>query len=458
MVIISAMRRHGYSLFLAFILILLLVCPSSAIEVKEALLDNGLKVLVVEDHKAPVATFQVWYRVGGRDDPKGKTGISHLLEHMMFKGSKNYAEGQFSRIIQRNGGIDNAYTTKDYTMYFETLSSDRIDIALRLEADRMRDLLLKPEDVVYERNVVMEERRMRYEDDPQNLLFEEVLAAAYKAHPYHDPVIGWMSDIKSITRDDLMLHYRRYYSPDNTFIVVAGDIVAQDIIDRIREYFGNIPNLEKRPAYSFKEPPQRGERRVKLKKEAALPYLLVAYHVPSFPDKDAVAIDVLSYILSGKSGRLYKSIVRDEGIAIDAFVSYSGLYRDPFLFFLGGTPKPGHTVKELENSLYRQIELIKENPPSEREIQKARNQVEASFIMGQDSIYSQARLVGTFELLGSWRLIDEYLKQIRSVTPQDVQRVARRYLVEDNRTVGILIPAKKPEVKAQKSEGNNRTK
>ncbi len=437
---------------------LLFVSSSSAIEVQEAILKNGLKVLVVEDHKAPVATFQVWYRVGGRDDPKGKTGISHLLEHMMFKGSQKFGEKQFSRIIQRNGGIDNAYTTKDYTMYFETLSSDRIDIALQLEADRMENLLLKPDDVIYERSVVMEERRMRYEDDPQNLLFEDVVAAAFKVHPYHNPVIGWMSDLKNITQEDLLHHYRRYYSPDNTFIVVAGDVDSETIINKIKRYFEHIPNTEKRPEYNFSEPPQRGERRVKLKKEAALPYLLIAYHVPSFPHQDAPALDVLSYILSGKSGRLYKEIVREEEIAIDAFVSYSGLYRDPFLFFLGGTSKPGHTVKELENSLYRQIEIIKENPPSEREIQKARNQVEAAFIMGQDSIYSQARLVGTFELLGSWRMIDEYLRQIRAVTPEDVQRVARKYLVEDNRTVGILIPTKKPAVKIQKLGGDNRIK
>ena len=453
------MRKHGYPLFLAFILLMLLfVSSSSAIEVQEAILKNGLKVLVVEDHKAPVATFQVWYRVGGRDDPKGKTGISHLLEHMMFKGSQKFGEKQFSRIIQRNGGIDNAYTTKDYTMYFETLSSDRIDIALQLEADRMENLLLKPDDVIYERSVVMEERRMRYEDDPQNLLFEDVVAAAFKVHPYHNPVIGWMSDLKNITQEDLLHHYRRYYSPDNTFIVVAGDVDSETIINKIKRYFEHIPNTEKRPEYNFSEPPQRGERRVKLKKEAALPYLLIAYHVPSFPHQDAPALDVLSYILSGKSGRLYKEIVREEEIAIDAFVSYSGLYRDPFLFFLGGTSKPGHTVKELENSLYRQIEIIKENPPSEREIQKARNQVEAAFIMGQDSIYSQARLVGTFELLGSWRMIDEYLRQIRAVTPEDVQRVARKYLVEDNRTVGILIPTKKPAVKIQKLGGDNRIK
>jgi zinc protease len=445
-------------LILLILTVFLPVSSWATLKVHESSLANGLRVLVIEDHKAPVVTFQVWYKVGSRDDPKGKTGISHLLEHMMFKGSKKFGEKQFSRIIQRNGGIDNAYTTKDYTMYFETLSSDRIDIALELEADRMENLLLKPDDVLYERSVVMEERRMRYEDDPQNLLFEDVVAAAFKVHPYHNPVIGWMNDLKTITQKDLLHHYRRYYSPDNTFIVVAGDVNAETIINKIKRYFEHIPNTEKRPVYSFTEPAQKGEKRVKLKKEATLPYLLIAYHVPSFPHEDAPALDVLSYILSGKSGRLYKGIVRDEAIAIDAFVSYSGLYRDPFLFFLGGTPRPGHSVEELEKALYKQIEAIQKKPPTEREIQKAKNQVEASFIMGQDSIYNQARLVGTFQLLGSWRLIDEYLQRIRSITPKDVQEVAKKYFGEDNRTVGILIPTKKSGDKGQVSGEENTAK
>ncbi len=410
---------------------------------KEEILPNGLKVLVIEDHKAPIATFQIWYRVGSRNDPKGKTGISHLLEHMMFKGTEKIGPKQFSRIIQRNGGIDNAYTTKDYTMYFETLSSDRINLAIELEADRMKNLLLRKDDSLYERSVVMEERRMRYEDDPQRSLYEEVVATAFKVHPYHNPVIGWMSDLGSIQQEDLLLHYSRYYAPENAVVVIAGDVNPEEILQKIKEEFGSIKKTAKRPVFSSKEPVQRGQKRVYLKKEAKLPYILIAYHVPSFPDKDSAALDVLSYILSGKSGRLYKNLVRTKEIALNAFASYSGFYIDPYLFFLGGTVRPGRKAEDLERAFYEEIKRIQETPPTEREIQKAKNQVEASFIMEQDSIYNQAELIGMFEMLGDWRLIDKYLKMIREVRPEDVQRVARKYFTEDNRTVGILIPEKR---------------
>jgi zinc protease len=411
-----------------------------ATTVKEFNLNNGLKLLISEDHKAPIATFQIWYRVGSRDEPGGKSGISHLLEHMMFKGSKNYGPKVFSRLIQRNGGVDNAFTTKDYTMYYETLPSDRIELALKLEADRMKGLLLRNEDVEYERNVVMEERRLRYEDDPQSLVYEEVVATAFKVHPYHNPVIGWMSEIASITREDLWRHYRSYYCPQNAFIVVAGDVKAEDILRMVKEHFSDVPECPERRPISSVEPQQRGEKRVYVKKEAKLPYVLIAYHVPSFPDPDSAALDVLSSVLSGKSGRLYKDIVRDRKLAISAFASYSGLQIDPFLFFLGGTATAGTDGATLEKALLEVVEEIKRKPPEQKEVQKAKNQIEATFIMGQDSIFFQAELIGMFEVLGDWRLKDKYLQQLNKVTPEDVSAVARKYLTQENRTVGILIP------------------
>ena len=418
---------------------------SFAVDVKEYRLENGLKILVIENHKAPVATFQLWYRIGSKDEPKGKTGISHLLEHMMFKGTSQYGPKSFSRIIQKNGGIDNAFTTRDFTMYFETLSSDRIELAIKLEADRMQNLLLRPEDVRYERSVVMEERRMRYEDDPQNLLYEEVLATAFKVHPYRNPVIGWMSDLASITQKDLLEHYRKYYRPDNAFVVVAGDIEADEIYRMVKKYFSAIkPSGIKHPTVRhYKEPLQQGKKIVYLEKEAELPYLLIAYHVPSFPRKDSIELDVLSTIISGKSGVLYKRLVREKKIALNVFASYSGFYTDDFLFFFGGTPRPGKTVEELKEAIMEEIEKLKETPPTERQLQKARNQVEASFIMEQDSIFSQAELVGTFELLGGWRLIQRYLEGVRNVKAEDIQRVARRYFTEQNMTIGIVVPKKR---------------
>jgi zinc protease len=433
------------------LMLLLLTLPVTifALEVKEHRLENGLKVLIVETHKAPVATFQVWYRTGSRDEPTGKSGLSHLLEHMMFKGTPRHGPSVFSKIIQKNGGTDNAYTTKDYTVYFELFSSDRILLAIDLEVDRMENLILDPKEVLSERRVVMEERRLRYEDDPQNSLFEEVVAAAYKVHPYHRPVIGWMSDLESIERDNLYNYYKANYSPSNAVIVIVGDIKADQIIEDIKNYFGKVhPGLREKDIASL-EPEQRGERRVLLKREAELPYLLIAYHMPAFPHDDSYALNILSLILSGgKSSRLYKSLVYEKKIALDVDTDYDGLNKDPYLFFLDATVSPGKTIDEVEQALYTEIEKITKEPPTELEVQKAKNQVEASFIIEQDSIYLEAMKYGMFEILGDWRLIERYLDGIRKVTPEDITIVAKKYFREDNRTVGILIPTK--EVRSEK--------
>jgi len=417
---------------------------ATAEEVKEYTLDNGLKVLIIEEHKAPVATFQVWYRAGSRNEPAGKSGLSHFLEHMMFKGTSQYGPGILSRVIQKNGGIDNAYTTKNYTAYFELLSSDRISIAIDLEADRMHNLILDPKEIVSERRVIMEERRLRYEDNPQNSLFEEVVAAAFKVHPYRRPVIGWMSEIESIGREDLYNYYKTNYTPENAVIIIVGDVHAEQIMKKVKESFGEIPAPESpREGIQSIEPEQKGERRVLLKREAELPYIIVAYHIPSFPHEDSYALDVLSMILSaGKSSRLYRSLVYEQKIALTVSADYRGFNKDPYLFFFSGTAAPGVDINEVEKAFYIQIEKIMTELPSEREIQKAKNQIESSFIMGQDSVYLQAMKYGIFEMLGNWRLINRYLEGIRQVSPEDVMSVARKYCKEQNRTVGILIPTK----------------
>lgn len=427
-------------------LILFVILPSVAFGgTEEYTLENGLKVIIIEDHKVPIATFQIWYRVGSRDEITGKTGLSHLLEHMMFKGTHKYGPKTFSKIIQRNGGVDNAMTTKDYTMYFETLSSDRIDIAIDLESDRMRNLILDPKETISERDVVMEERRLRYEDDPQSSLFERVVATALMTHPYRNPVIGWMSDLSNITVDDLRDFYKNHYRPDNAFVVIAGDVNAKEILEKIRPAFGRISrgnHISPKKTITT-EPGQKGEKRIIFKKEAELPYLLIAYHTPSIPHEDSFALDVLSSILSGgKSSRLYRSLIYEQKIALNAGSDYSGMYIDPFLFFLWATASPGKNISEIEKALYDEIEKIKKDPPSEREVQKAKNQIESFFTFSQDSLYMQAMITGKFEILGDWRLKDKYLEGIRKVRPEDIQRVAKRYLTEDNRTVGILIPVK----------------
>jgi zinc protease len=419
-----------------------LVIPFHAFsqDVKEYKIKNGLKVLIIENHKAPIATFQIWYRVGLKDEPIGKSGISHFLEHMMFKGTPKYSSQDFTRIVQINGGTDNAYTTNDYTVYYEVFPSDKIMLAIDLEADRMKNLLLQPEEVASEKKVVMEERRLEYDDVPRTSLMEEVVALSFKVHPYQRLVIGPMGDIQSIKRDDLNDFYKAHYTPDNAFIIVAGDVKTDEMIAKIEEVFGDIPVKPQKKKQIFTEPEQQGERRVLLKREAKLPYILIAYHTPSYPDKDSYPLTILDAILSnGKSSRFYQHIVYEKQLALDANSEYDEFLNDLCLFFIDATVVPEKGIKVLEDAIYAEIEKIKREPPFEYEIQKAKNQIEASFIFDQDSIEAQAEKYGMFEMLGDWRLIEKYLKGIRSVMPEDVTRVAKKYLHEDNRIVGIIV-------------------
>lgn len=413
------------------------------LKVTEKLLSNGLKVLLKEDHKAPVVTFQIWYKVGSRNEKLGTTGISHLLEHMMFKGTKNYGPKTFSQTIMRNGGNDNAFTGKDYTAYFENFASDRIGISLELESDRMQNLLLDEKDFLSEREVVKEERRMRTEDDPTASMVEEMMATAYLAHPYQWPVIGWMADIDNITRKDMVDHYRTYYAPNNATIVVAGDFKTKTLLPMIEKYFGQIPRGPAIQKVGAVEPRQRGERRVILKKEAELPAVMAGYHAPDIKHKDSYALEVLQSILSsGKSSQLYKSLVYEQQIALYAGGDYDNIANDPGLFYVYAGVMPGKTTDEVEKALYAEIEKLKTTQVTDEELRKAKNQIESSFIMGQDSIFYQAMLLGQFETVADWRLVEKYVGNIRAVTKEDVMRVAKEYFTEDNRTVGILIPVK----------------
>jgi zinc protease len=409
--------------------------------VVETMLPNGLKVILLENHKAPLVTFQVWYRVGSRDEAWGKTGLSHMLEHMMFKGTQKVGPEEFSRIIQEHGGQDNAFTSRDFTAYFEELSADALQVALELEADRMQNLVLREQDFQTERLVVMEERRLRTEDNPQALLLEQLEATAYQTSPYHWPIIGWMEDIARLSLDDVQAHYRSYYRPANAFLVVVGDFKAGELLPRIEQAFGAYPKGIGPDPQKDIDPPQSGERRIIVKRPAQLPFLAMGYHVPNLRELDGYVLEVITAILSqGQSSRLYQSLVRDKRLVLDVDVDYSLLSRDPGLFVLSATPLPGKDVAEVEKGLDDEIARLQGEPVPERELEKAKNQLEAAFVMGQDSLFAQAMLLAQHEIALSWRAIEAYIPAIRQVSTEDIRRVASRYLIPDNRTVGILMP------------------
>jgi zinc protease len=411
--------------------------------VKESVLDNGLKVLLLEEHKAPVVTVHVWYRVGARNELPGATGLSHFLEHMMFKGTSKVGPGQFSRTVQKNGGRDNAFTSDDYTGYFETFASDRFELALELEADRMRGLLLESKEVESEKKVVMEERRLRTDDDPVSALQEAMGAAAFHVHPYRQPVIGWMSDLQGLTRADLVRHYNTYYVPNNAVLVVVGDFKSDELLPKIRRHFGAIPRGPEPPKVRAVEPAQRGERRLVLKREAELPFVYMGYHVPELKHPDNFALEVLAYILSGgKSARIYKSLVYEKQLALFAGGGYDRESIDPNLFYFYASVMPGKTPEEVERALGAEIERLKNERVPDRELEKAKNQIEAGFLLGQDSVFNLARQLAEYEIVSAWRAWEAYVPGIRAVKPEDLERVARAYLGPDSRTVAVLIPTK----------------
>ena len=417
-----------------------------AVEPKEFTLSNDMKVILVEVPKAPVATVQVWYKVGSRNEVMGRAGLSHMLEHMMFKGTAKYPKGTFSRLVRKNGGMDNAFTSQDFTAYFENLAADRVTLALELEADRMQGLILDANEFKTEREVVKEERRLRNEDDPQGALVEALFAQAFMSHPYHWPVIGWFSDLDAMNLDDLQRHYDTYYSPNNATLLVVGDIKADTLLPVIAKLFEPIPKGPSPIPIAFTEAQQRGERRFLLKREAQVPFVMMGYRVPNYVSDDSYALNVLESILShGKSARLYQSLVYEHKTALAVGADYGLMQADPGLFYFYAVVKPGEKVEAVEEAVIKEIHRLQTEPPSELELQRAKNQIEASHIFEQDSNFRQAMLLGEAETIGAgWRKVSQFVERTRAVTAQDVQRVASQYLTADMRTTGILIPQPPP--------------
>jgi zinc protease len=409
----------------------------------ETTLANGLKVLILEEPKAPVATVQVWYGVGARNEPIGKTGLSHMLEHMMFKGTPSVSGKEFEARITRNGGVNNAETQRDVSGYYMEFAADRVLLGLELEADRMAHLKIDAEEFLAEQKVVIEERRMRIDDQPSNVLGEVMRGTAFLAHAYKWPTIGWPTDIAGWTREDLVQHYRRYYAPNNAMLVVAGDVKRDALLPEIQRLFGPIPRQPDPPKVVTQEPPQQGERRVYVRKEAELPILFAVHHVPTLTHPDSFALRVLSYILGGgESARFYKQAVYEKQVASYAGADYNPVYVDPFLFGFSAYPLPGKTAEEAEQVLLDELERLIQGPIPDRELQKAKNQIEAEFIFAQDSVHKLAAMLGRYGTVANWRLLDGFVDGVRTVTAADVQRVAKQYLTRDNRTVAILIPVK----------------
>ncbi len=418
----------------------------SDIKVHEMLLDNGMKVIVKEDHRAPIMVSQVWYKVGSSYEPDGITGISHVLEHMMFKGTKAHGPGEFSRIIAANGGTENAFTGRDYTAYFQTMSSDRLAISLELEADRMRNLTLPAEEFAKEVEVVKEERRLRTEDKPTGQTYEQFSALAYRSLPYANPVIGWMNDLNHLRVEDLKAWYRRWYAPNNATLVVVGDVVPEEVFSLARKYFGplqqeSIPTLK-----PLREAPQMGEIRSVVRVPANEPYLLMGYKTPAATTAENAwepyALEMLAAVLDGgNSARFSKDLVRGSEVAVSAGADYNAFTRLPGMLMLDGTPASGRSVAELEGALRDEIARLRSDPVTEEELERVRTQVIASKVFELDSVFYQAMEIGMLETIGlDWRLLEQYVDALKQVTPEQVREVARRYLVDENLTVTRLEP------------------
>jgi len=411
--------------------------------VQDYQLENGLTVILLENHKAPAATFQVWYRAGARNEAWGKTGLAHVFEHMMFKGTEHVSAAEFSRRIHAVGASYNAFTSWDFAGYFEKLASEHIQTALELEADRMQHLTFSRQEFETEKQVVMEERRLRVEDDPQAFLLEQVNAAAFQTQPYHWPVSGWMPDLRRLAAKDADNWYQTYYHPANACIVAVGDFNSARLIGKIRRIFGNIPtgNGPFRTAYA--DPPQQGERRVQVNsKKTRLPFLAIGYHVPNISGPDSYALEVLSTVLSGgRSARLLRNLRYEKQIARRIQSSYSLLSFDPDLFVIYAAPFPDVDLETLEAAVADEINKLQSEAVGERELEKAKNRLEAAFVFAQDSILHQAMLLARYQLSTGWREINNYIPAVHAVTAAEVQEAARRYLNPKNRTVGMLVPA-----------------
>ncbi len=406
--------------------------------VQEHRLENGLLLLTREVRRAPLVSFFVWYRVGSRNEIPGVTGVSHWAEHMVFKGTKRFPKGVADKQVAQHGGIRNGFTWLDYTAYYQTLPAEHVNLGIQIEADRMANSVFDPEEVASERSVIISEREGG-ENHPSFYLTEELTAAAFKAHPYGQPVVGYKSDLRAITREDLWGHYRSFYAPSNAIAVAVGDFDTAQLVRQVQHEFGGIERRPEPPAVRVVEPDQEGERRVTVRRPGPVAQLSIAFHVPEAGHSDTLPLWLLSSVLSaGRSSRLYKALVMS-GLASSAGAG-SAMTKDPYLFRLSATARPETEPDALEKAALAELAKIVDDGVTEPELAKVRRQTRASHLFSTEGVTSQARYLGQYEVARGWRGFETYLDDLSRVTTEDIARVARTYLQERNRTVGWFLP------------------
>ncbi|MBU3612391.1 pitrilysin family protein [Polynucleobacter sp. MG-27-Goln-C1] len=456
------------STLLRFSFYLMLCCPSAwaatdagLANTHEFQLSNGLKLIVREDHRAPTVAHMVWYRAGSMDEVNGKTGVAHVLEHMMFKGTDKVKSGEFSRLVAAVGGRENAFTSRDYTAYFQQVEKSKLDEVMKLEADRMSNLNFDDAEFLKEIQVVMEERRLRTEDNPSSLLNESLMATAYMSSPYRHPVVGWMNDLVNMKATDARDWYRSWYKPNNATVVIAGDVDPKAILQQVEKYYGvasarALP--ERKPQI---EPPQKGIKRVQVKAPADSAQLAMAWKVPKLQvgkleDDEPYALELLAAVLDGyDNARLNRTMVKQERVVNDVGVGYDMISRGPELFLISTSMAKGKTVEQAESSIRKALKEIVDKGILESELKRIKVRILSDQIYKRDSIFGQAMEIGSTEMAGfSWRDIDVMLERMQAITPAQVQAVAKKYLVDEGLTVAVLDPQARQSNESK--QGDNR--
>ncbi len=414
---------------------------------REFKLSNGLKLIVREDHRAPTVAHMVWYRAGSMDEMNGRTGVAHVLEHMMFKGTDNVKAGEFSRLVAAVGGRDNAFTSRDYTAYFQQVEQSKLDEVIKLEADRMSNLNFDDAEFLKEIQVVMEERRLRTEDNPSSLLNESLMATAYMSSPYRHPVIGWMNDLQNMKASDARDWYRSWYAPNNATVVISGDVEPQKTLQLVEKYYGVIAAHELPIRKPQIEPPQKGIKQTQVKAPADSAQLAMAWKVPrlepgKLDDIEPYALELLTAVLDGyDNARLNRALVKQEKVANDVGVSYDMVSRGPELFLVNTTTAKGKTVAQAQASIRKALDELKQKGILESELKRIKVRILSEQIYKRDSIFGQAMEIGSTEMSGfSWKDIDYMLEKMQTVTPEQVQAVAKKYLVDEGLTIAVLDP------------------